>query len=144
MVPLAQFLESNVELFRSEAEHFMDFDELSLGATAQESWPSGAWKAVALTGRACDRLPQSCKVLQREELRCEYAGAKLVRMRPQARLKPHFGAAPQLQLHLALRAELGAHLSVGNRSLSWQTGEALVIDSSFIRQARDSKEIKGD
>ncbi|CAL1166241.1 unnamed protein product, partial [Cladocopium goreaui] len=108
----------------------------------QASWPEGGWRAVQLRqgngawqSRACDVLPSTCALLStRPELSCANSGAALVRLRPGGRLKPHFGPAPQLQLHIALRADVGARMSVGNRTLSWQTGEVLVIDGSFIHQ----------
>ncbi|CAK8988304.1 unnamed protein product [Durusdinium trenchii] len=149
MVPLAQLVEANFHVFRTELESLSEdqglFDELSFEHSrveGQDSWPEGAWRAVHLrqaTGgwlsRACDRTPQTCAVLAaRPELSCSRAGAALVRLRPGGRLKPHFGPSPHLQLHIPVRADVGARMSVGNRTLSWQTGEALVIDGSFIRQ----------
>lgn len=149
-VPLAQFLENNFEMLRSEllplAEDAGRFDELAFENSrveGQDSWPEGAWRALQLTSsaqpwstRACSQLPRTCALLSsRPELSgCANAGASLVRLRPGGRLKPQFGAAPKLQCHLAIRADVGARMSVGNRTLAWRTGEAMVIDSTFIRQ----------
>lgn len=149
IVPLAQLLESKFPSLQNELQMLQSdpglFDELSFEHSkveGQASWPEGGWRAVQLRqgngawqSRACDVLPSTCALLStRPELSCANSGAALVRLRPGGRLKPHFGPAPQLQLHIALRADVGARMSVGNRTLSWQTGEVLVIDGSFIHQ----------
>jgi len=149
IVPLAQLVESQVPLLQSELQALQSdpglFEELSFENSrveGQDSWPEGAWRAVQLrqaTGawqsRACGVLPATCALLSsRSELSCANSGAALVRLRAGGRLKPHFGASPQLQLQIPLLADIGARMSVGNRTLVFQTGEALVIDGTFIRQ----------
>eukprot|EP00931_Biecheleriopsis_adriatica_P046793 TRINITY_DN26915_c0_g1_i1.p1 TRINITY_DN26915_c0_g1~~TRINITY_DN26915_c0_g1_i1.p1 ORF type:complete len:1034 (-),score=207.37 TRINITY_DN26915_c0_g1_i1:27-2711(-) len=153
-VPLAQLLEANFETIRSELGALVDrglFDELSFEGSrveGQDSWPEGGWRAVQLAAsavqpdsshwstRACREAPRTCELLAaRPELHgCAHAGAAFVRLRAGGRLKPQFGPAPKLQCHLALRADPGARMSVGNQTLAWETGEAMVIDSTFIRQ----------
>ncbi|CAJ1427449.1 unnamed protein product, partial [Effrenium voratum] len=142
-VPLAELLGSlPLEELRQLGEDPV-FDALSFEHSrleGQDSWPEGAWRAVEFKGkdwqtRACHFAPRTCSFLStRPELGCPNAHAALVRLRPGGRLKPHFGAAPALQLHVPVLEALGARMSVGNRTLSFKLGEVLVLDGTFIRQ----------
>mmetsp|Transcript_9010 Transcript_9010/g.28065 ORF Transcript_9010/g.28065 Transcript_9010/m.28065 type:complete len:992 (+) Transcript_9010:105-3080(+) len=153
LVPLAKFLEDGFQTFAGELDSLLDrglFDDLhfeGMRAEGQDTAPDGGWRAVELMalspqepGRwatpACRELPRTCASLEgRPELQgCQHASASLVRLRAGGRLKPQFGAAPKLQCHLALRADIGARMSVGNQTLAWRTGEAAVFDDTFIRQ----------
>lgn len=152
LVPIAQMLEGQagtlftelgalVERGLLDVLHFKGFQ-----AEGQDHAPQGRWRRMDFTipgadgpswkTEACQHAPQTCSLLSsRRELQgCQHAGASLVRLGPGGRLKPQFGAAPRLHCHLALRGDPGARMSVGNQTLSWTTGEAIVFDDSYIRQ----------
>lgn len=152
-VPLAQLLEANAAAITEELSAIVErglFDRLhfeGLRAEGQDSAPLEGWRAVELSSvdvqatepwetPTCREAPQTCRLLAaRPELRgCPHAGAAFVRLRPGGRLKPQFGAAPKLSCHLAVRADPGARMSVGNRTMAWTTGKAIVFDDTFIRQ----------
>lgn len=153
LVPFAQFLENNFATLSSELGAIVEqglFDRLhfqGFRAEGQDSAPDEGWRAVELKSidmqssnpwstPVCQVAPQSCALLaSRPELNgCLHTSVSLVRLRAGGRLKPHFGVAPKLQCHLALRADPGARMSVGNQTLAWKTGEAIVFDDTFVQQ----------
>jgi len=155
-IPLARLFEENFETIAAELNGIVErglFDRLhfdGIRAEGQDHAPEEGWRAVELTSvgkveagassrwdtAACRESPKTCALLRaRPEFDgCSHSSATFVRLRAGGKLKPHFGAGPKLQCHLALQADPGARFSVGNKTLSWQTGKALVIDDTHIRQ----------
>eukprot|EP00927_Polykrikos_kofoidii_P043027 TRINITY_DN37080_c0_g1_i1.p1 TRINITY_DN37080_c0_g1~~TRINITY_DN37080_c0_g1_i1.p1 ORF type:complete len:898 (+),score=113.63 TRINITY_DN37080_c0_g1_i1:52-2745(+) len=154
-VPLAEFLENSLGLIQAEFSSLLHgdaFEQLHFEnsrAEAEDHSPAGSRHAVHLmTGvviaqgqnvwdtAACRQMPRTCaKLALRPELQgCRHASASLVRLRAGGRLKPNFGAAPKLTCDLTLQASHAAVVSVGNRTVPWMPGEAIVYDDTFIRQ----------
>merc|ERR1711971_344401 len=83
--------------------------------------------------------PKTCALLatRPEIAQCQMAGsgAGFLRMRPGGRLKPHFGNAPRLSVHLGLIVPDGEiRMSVGYESVRWEEGKVLVFDDTYIHQ----------
>lgn len=155
-VPLAQFLELNFQTFSDELGALVERGQMEalhiqgMRAEGQDHAPVEARRAVEFMTvdpskaghggswdtSACREAPRTCRLLaSRPELQgCHHPSAALVSLGAGGRLKPHYGAAPKLTCQLALQADPGARMSVGNRTLVWSAGEALVFDDSFIRQ----------
>eukprot|EP00928_Gymnodinium_smaydae_P062398 TRINITY_DN46275_c0_g1_i1.p1 TRINITY_DN46275_c0_g1~~TRINITY_DN46275_c0_g1_i1.p1 ORF type:complete len:900 (-),score=220.08 TRINITY_DN46275_c0_g1_i1:126-2825(-) len=107
------------------------YSVVELAAHPEAARESGAWASPA-----CQAAPGTCALLAgRPELQgCAHAGAALVRLKAGTLVKPHFGAAPSLRCQVPLRADPGARMSVGNRTVTWKLGQAVVYDDTFIRQ----------
>eukprot|EP00927_Polykrikos_kofoidii_P038580 TRINITY_DN32994_c0_g1_i1.p1 TRINITY_DN32994_c0_g1~~TRINITY_DN32994_c0_g1_i1.p1 ORF type:complete len:903 (+),score=121.79 TRINITY_DN32994_c0_g1_i1:160-2709(+) len=163
-IPLAGFLESNLDLIASELDVVMQraaFEQVhfeSLRAEAEDYAPEENWHAIQLMSgpydsktksawdtTACRLMPETCKKLaSRPELQgCQHLGAAVVRLRPGVRVKPYFGPSPRLMCDIPLRPNPGARMSVGNRTVSWTKGEAVVYDDTYIRQDWHAG-VKGD
>lgn len=150
-VPLASFLEANHLAITSELLALDEDGQLerlhfrSIRAEGQDWAPESGYRVVELmtadvelprwSTEACIEAPLTCSLLaERPELQCAQASASLVRLQAGGRYKPHFGAAPAMEAHLVLRADIGAGMSVGNRTVEWKTGEAVVLDGTHIQQ----------
>jgi diketogulonate reductase-like aldo/keto reductase len=154
LVPLAQVLEANLETIASElSSSIIDrglVDQLHFGGVrgeGQDHAPLGGWRAVEFAAldpqatnrwgtEACALAPRTCALLAaRPELQgCRHSSASLVRLHAGGKLKPQYGAAPQLQCHVVVKADPGARMSVGNETIAWAAGGVYVFDSSYIRQ----------
>eukprot|EP00929_Paragymnodinium_shiwhaense_P080800 TRINITY_DN42160_c0_g1_i1.p1 TRINITY_DN42160_c0_g1~~TRINITY_DN42160_c0_g1_i1.p1 ORF type:complete len:894 (+),score=175.24 TRINITY_DN42160_c0_g1_i1:65-2746(+) len=157
LVPLAAALESNAGAIAAELGRLLEsgvfekFARADRRAEGRDAAPAGAFLKMDLTTpaagddaatsrwqtEACKQAPTTCALLSaRSELQgCQHISAAFARLGPEGRVKPHFGASPGLRVDLPLRAEPGARMSVGNRTLGWQSGEAIVFDDTFIREA---------
>eukprot|EP00929_Paragymnodinium_shiwhaense_P058965 TRINITY_DN2951_c0_g1_i4.p1 TRINITY_DN2951_c0_g1~~TRINITY_DN2951_c0_g1_i4.p1 ORF type:complete len:501 (+),score=88.64 TRINITY_DN2951_c0_g1_i4:217-1503(+) len=154
-LPLAKFLEDNYPVFRAELDAvlangntFLEMDEKTRNAETQFGPRGDDWLTAYMfrKGKAiedvCKHVPKTCALLatRPEIAKCEGggSGAGLLRMRPGGRLKPHFGNAPRLSVHLGLRVPAGEiSMSVGNVAAArWREGKALVFDDTFIHQVR--------
>ncbi|CAE8643525.1 unnamed protein product, partial [Polarella glacialis] len=63
------------------------------------------------------------------------SGAGFLRMAAGGRLKPHFGNAPRLSVHLGLIVPPGEiRMQVGYESVRWEEGKAIVFDDTFVHQ----------
>merc|ERR1719433_1385176 len=87
----------------------------------------------------CAHAPKTCALLatRAEIANCRMggSGAGFLRMRPGGRLKPHFGNAPRLSVHLGLIVPPGEiRMSVGYESIRWEEGKVIVFDDTFIHQ----------
>lgn len=153
-VPLASFLEEHFDVFLAELQQFRDaetFWGLHRAAFVSETQftpQDEDWQTVYLfmnqkfVEQNCKVAPRTCELLRsRPELggcRASSAGAGFVRLRPGARLKPHFGNGPRLTAHLGLEVpEVGdIHMTVGSATLRWQRGRALIFDDTYIHKVR--------
>lgn len=150
-LPVAAFLEANYHTIRGEldailaSDAFGGLDAITRNAETQFGPRGDDWMTAYMfrKGEAipsvCAHAPKTCALLA---TRHEIAGCKLggsgagfLRMRPGGRLKPHFGNAPRLSVHLGLIVPEGEiRMQVGHETVRWQEGKVLVFDDTFIHQ----------
>eukprot|EP00931_Biecheleriopsis_adriatica_P069148 TRINITY_DN43020_c0_g1_i1.p1 TRINITY_DN43020_c0_g1~~TRINITY_DN43020_c0_g1_i1.p1 ORF type:complete len:477 (-),score=70.62 TRINITY_DN43020_c0_g1_i1:7-1437(-) len=153
-VPIASFLEANYATIRAELDvilaagsTFQALDERTRNAETQFGPRGDDWLTAYMfrKGEAipevCAHAPRTCELLgtRPEVAGCKMggSGAGFLRMRPGGRLKPHFGNAPRLSVHLGLIVPDGEiSMSVGYETVRWQEGKVLVFDDTFIHQVR--------
>jgi len=153
-VPLASFLEEHYEDFKADLHRILEagsFWDLHRGAFISETQftpQDDDWQTVYMFAnqkwveRNCDAAPRTCELLKtRPEIagcRSSSAGAGFLRLRPGARLKPHFGNSPRLTAHLGLvTPELGdIHLRVGDATVKWAAGRAVIFDDTYIHRVQ--------
>jgi len=151
-VPIASFLEANFPTIRGEIDAilakgstFRDLDEQTRNAETQFGPRGDDWMTAYMfrKGEAidsvCQHAPKTCALLStRPEIaNCKMggSGAGFLRMSPGGRLKPHFGNAPRLSVHLGLIVPPGEiRMSVGYESVTWEEGKVIVFDDTFIHQ----------
>ncbi|CAK0805952.1 unnamed protein product [Prorocentrum cordatum] len=149
-VPMAAFLEENFPTIRAELDSILAVEGAFDGLDAQtrnaetQFGPRGDdWLTAYMVRNTeffepvCALAPRTCALLRsRPEVagcRMGGSGAGFLRMRPGGRLKPHFGNAPRLSVHLGLIVPEGEiFMSVGNEVVRWEEGRALVFDDTFI------------
>lgn len=152
LLPVASVLEENYPVIREELEAilkagttFEDLDSSTRNAETQFGPRGDDWLTAYLfrKGEAipevCAHAPRTCEILRkRPEIgNCKQAasGARFLRMRPGGRLKPHFGNAPRLSVHLGLIIPDGEiTMSVGYEVLRWEEGKVIAFDDTFIHQ----------
>lgn len=149
-VPLAAFLEEHFEDFLADLRHILDDSTFwslhfqNQNAETQFGPRDDDWQTVYLVRNRewnqlnCGYTPTACRLLQQrpEIANCAWgsAGAGYLRLRPGARLKPHFGNAPRLSAHLGLIVpeEGDIHMRVGDQTVHWETGKAVIFDDTYI------------
>ena len=146
-LPLAAFLEDNHHVFKAELEAIINdprdlYETLRKVDGSIESLATpGGWDAVRIVRYGhwfdlfCELAPLSCELLRsRPELvNCPYVNTNFYKLNPGSHLKPHFGNAPRLTVHLPVIAPepLRAGLTVGHEQALWQEGKALIIDDTY-------------
>jgi len=151
-LPVAGFLEANFATIRGELDAilaskgaFRSLDEQTRNAETQFGPRGDDWLTAYMfrKGEAipsvCARAPRTCELLQSrpEVAGCKAggSGAGFLRMRPGGRLKPHFGNAPRLSVHLGLIVPDGEiRMNVGYETVRWEEGKVVVFDDTFIHQ----------
>jgi len=149
-VPIAAFLEANYPTIRGELDAiladkgtFRGLDEQTRNAETQFGPRGDDWQTAYMVRNTewfegvCAHAPRTCALLRTrpEVAQCRMAGsgAGFLRMSPGGRLKPHFGNAPRLSVHLGLIVPPGEiKMSVGYETVRWEEGRALVFDDTFI------------
>lgn len=151
-LPVASFLEANYPTIRKELEGiiasegaFEALDSETRNAETQFGPRGDDWltaymfrKGEAIE-KVCARAPKTCALLatlpEIAECKMGGSGAGFLRMRPGGRLKPHFGNAPRLSVHLGLIVPDGEiRMSVGYSSVRWEEGKVIVFDDTYIHQ----------
>lgn len=153
-VPMARFMEEHYPTIRGELDAllaapgaFEELDEHTRNAETQFGPRGDDWLTAYMVRSGqfldvvCAKVPKTCALLRtrRELTECSLAGAGagLLRLRPGGRLKPHFGNAPRLTVHLALIVPDGEiELTAGWESAKWEEGRALVFDDTFVHSAK--------
>merc|ERR1712205_40569 len=91
----------------------------------------GTWNTLF-----CHLAPQTCSLLgSRQEIsNCTVSNSNIMRLSPGGMVKPHFGNAPRLSVHLPLVAPEPdfASMQVGGEVLRWKEGTALVFDDTYV------------
>lgn len=149
-LPLAAFLELHYQDFLTDLhgilddKTFWDLHYQNQNAETQFGPRDDDWQTVYLVRNQewsdlnCRHAPRACQLLQtRPEIaNCAMggAGSGFLRLRPGARLKPHYGNAPRLSAHLGLIVpEAGdIHMNVGNKVVRWEAGKVIVFDDTYI------------
>eukprot|EP00927_Polykrikos_kofoidii_P029828 TRINITY_DN25720_c0_g1_i1.p1 TRINITY_DN25720_c0_g1~~TRINITY_DN25720_c0_g1_i1.p1 ORF type:complete len:503 (+),score=72.13 TRINITY_DN25720_c0_g1_i1:201-1511(+) len=130
---------SALHLINGDAgSHYREFTQNDGGWESVYFVRAGRWNSVA-----CRAAPRSCDILQsRPEFGlpgCALGntGAGFLRLAPGARLKPHFGVAPRLSVHLGLLVpRVGKiQMTVGGQQIVWREGRAVVFDDTFAHSA---------
>jgi len=146
-VPLAQFMEDNYHIFREELQAIVDhpgdvYEQLRKADGSVESLATpGGWDAIRIVRYGhwfdlfCEVAPRTCELLRgRPELaNCPYVNTNYYKLFPGAHLKPHFGNAPRLTVHLPVIAPepLRSGISVGPEQSLWMEGRALILDDTY-------------
>jgi hypothetical protein len=146
-VPLAKFLEDNHHIFKAELEAIVNdprdvYEILRKADGSIESLaPPGSWDAIRIVRYGhwfdgfCEVAPMTCKLLRgRPEIaNCPYVNTNYYKLHPGGHLKPHFGNAPRLTMHLTVIAPepLRSGFSVGSHRAFWVEGEALIVDDTY-------------
>eukprot|EP00927_Polykrikos_kofoidii_P059950 TRINITY_DN5503_c0_g1_i1.p1 TRINITY_DN5503_c0_g1~~TRINITY_DN5503_c0_g1_i1.p1 ORF type:complete len:508 (-),score=56.95 TRINITY_DN5503_c0_g1_i1:128-1651(-) len=150
-VPMAVFLEAHFPTIRGELDAilarglYLSLDEQTRNAETQFGPRGDDWQTAYMyrKGEAlpsvCTLTPKTCELLSmRPEIancRSTGSGAGFLRMSPGGRLKPHFGNAPRLTVHLALIVPEGEiTMTVGHETVRWVEGKSLVFDDTFVHQ----------
>jgi hypothetical protein len=151
-VPIASFLESHYLTIRGELEAilqagdtFRNLDEQTRNAETQfgprgDDWLTAyMFRSARAIESVCAHAPKTCALLgSRPEIaECNMggSGAGFLRMRPGGRLKPHFGNAPRLSVHLGLIVPDGEiSMAVGYEKVKWEEGKVIVFDDTYIHQ----------
>lgn len=154
LVPIGTFLEEHFDDFRADLARIMEaetFRGLHRGAFVSETQftpHDDDWQTVyfflnqKFVPQNCEVAPRTCELLRsRRELaqcRTPSAGAGFVRLRPGARLKPHYGNGPRLSVHLGLRVPKAGdiHMKVGTATVRWEEGRSVVFDDTFIHTVK--------
>ena len=127
------------------------FQNWNLNAHRTSDWTSlSLLNKGQLDEAGCQLAPQTCALLRTvlPQLApvvgiAEETGARLLRLAPGARLRPHFGPGGRLVAHLgvAVPAPRGsARLHVGSQVLSWEEGQLLVFDDGYLHWAENGGE----
>merc|ERR1740123_560052 len=147
-LPLARFLEQNHYIFKAEleaiinAEHGTGYEILRRADGSVESLaPPGTWDAIRIVRYGnwfdafCEFCPKTCELLRsRPEIaKCPYVNTNYYKLHPGGHLKPHFGNAPRMTVHLTVIAPepLRAGFSVGAAKALWVEGQSMVIDDTY-------------
>lgn len=147
-VPLAGFLEDNFHTFQEELRAIIEhpggdlYEALRKADGSIESLaPPGSWDAIRVVRYGhwfdafCAAAPRSCALLRsRPEIAdCPYVNTNYYKLHPAGHLKPHFGNAPRLTVHLAVIAPepLRSGISVGPEFRLWTEGKAMVLDDTY-------------
>ena len=152
VLPVASALEASYPIIRSELENilrqgstFENLDQHTRNAETQFGPRGDDWLTAYLFRKGepipevCAHAPRTCQILQQrpEIANCKMggSGAGFLRMRPGGRLKPHFGNAPRLSVHLGLIVPDGEiSMYVGYEELKWEEGKVIAFDDTFIHQ----------
>lgn len=112
------------------------WEETILYAAGKSGSQKGIWNEDH-----CALVPQTCLALQTQELtgnlglgHLGVAGkASFVVMHPNSRILAHSGDHnARLTVHLGLRVPEGTYIEVRGERRSWKSGQALVLDDSYI------------
>jgi len=151
-LPVASFLEAHYHIIRAELDAilaagntFEMMNEQTRNAETQFGPRGDDWQTAYMFRKGqiipevCVHAPRTCELLRSrpEVANCTSggSGAGFLRMSPGGRLKPHFGNAPRLSVHLGLIVPDGEiHMNVGTDSVRWQEGKVIVFDDTFIHQ----------
>ena len=150
-LPLVSFLEENFKIIQKELLQllndglFFHLSQLTRNAEPQFGPRDDDWlttylvRAAHFNEEVCSRTPETCALLQRRpelaECHSPLSGSGFLRMRPGGRLKPHFGGAPRLSVHLPLLVPDGEiFMSVGYEKVRWVEGEVITFDDTFIHR----------
>lgn len=151
-LPLASFLETHYVTIRRELDailavegRFRALDEQTRNAETQFGPRGDDWLTVylfrkgAANEETCAYAPRTCELLStRPEVagcKASGGGAGFLRMADGGRLKPHFGNAPRLSVHLGLIVPPeDIRMYVGNRMTRWEEGKVVVFDDTFVHQ----------
>lgn len=111
------------------------------------------WTSLSLLNKGqldetgCQLAPQTCALLRTvlPQLApvvsiAEETGARLLRLAPGARLRPHFGPGGRLVAHLGVAVPTprgSARLHVASQVLSWEEGQLLVFDDAYLHWAEN-------
>merc|ERR1711920_253762 len=124
---------------------FRDLDESTRNAETQFGPRGDDWLTAYMYRKGqqipevCKHAPRTCELLStRPEIaNCHMggSGAGFLRMAPGGRLKPHFGNAPRLSVHLGLIVPQGEiKMHVGYETVRWEEGKVIVFDDTFVHQ----------
>eukprot|EP00927_Polykrikos_kofoidii_P059951 TRINITY_DN5503_c0_g2_i1.p1 TRINITY_DN5503_c0_g2~~TRINITY_DN5503_c0_g2_i1.p1 ORF type:complete len:520 (-),score=81.73 TRINITY_DN5503_c0_g2_i1:85-1644(-) len=151
VLPMAAFLEAHFSTIRGELDAILDkglyrsLDEQTRNAETQFGPRGDDWLTAYMYRKGeqlpsvCMHAPKTCELLSTRpeiaECRSTGSGAGFLRMAPGGRLKPHFGNAPRVTVHLALIVPEGEiTMSVGHETVRWTEGKSLVFDDTFVHQ----------
>lgn len=147
-VPLATFLEQNHHIFKAELEAIIHAENgegyeilRKVDGSIESLAPPGTWDAIRIVRYGhwfdtfCEFAPMTCELLRsRPEIaKCPYVNTNYYMLHPGGHLKPHFGNAPRLTVHLTVIAPepLRAGFSVGSEKALWVEGKSLIIDDTY-------------
>lgn len=151
--PLTSWLEDNFAEFRADLDRIMQADTFwrlhtqAFVSETQFTPQDDDWQTVYLVLNGtwvpgnCDAAPRACELLRsRPEIsqcRLPGAGAGFLRLGPGGRLKPHYGNAPRLSVHLGLVVPPGdISMRVGPATVRWEEGRAVIFDDTFVHSVR--------
>lgn len=151
-LPIAAFLEESFAEIRAEL--------LPILEVPREEWISrapGAVNAEHLAGRGrwhmlaivrhgewntilCSVAPRTCELIgSRPEVSgCTLSNSNIMRLSPGGLVKPHFGNAPRLSLHLPLSSPEpeAAVMQVGEELVQWEEGRVVIFDDTYAHHVR--------
>merc|ERR1719265_320062 len=125
-------IRGELDAILAAGETFRDLDLQTRNAETQFGPRGDDWLTAYMFRNAqriesvCSHAPKTCDLLQsRPEIAgCHMggSGAGFLRMRPGGRLKPHFGNAPRLSVHLGLIVPSTGEISmsVGYETIRWE------------------------
>ncbi|CAE8618585.1 unnamed protein product, partial [Polarella glacialis] len=152
-IPLALWLEENAHVFRQDLEYILENDlfdtlyfqghvSMTQFSGKRESWaPLNLIHNKVTAPHACKVANRSCELLlSRPEIaRCDAkdVGAAFARLHPGMGIKPHLWTAPpRLGVHSGLKVPPGATMIVGNNTVDWKEGKAVVFDDTYIHSVK--------
>ena len=141
---LAQYFDRHAEAIRAEVLPALGEHGAGLMPVEEPLVGAGAWDlAVFYEGgvrspRTCDRFPRTAAIIDAAPEEVRLAGVVMLSwLHPGTHLLPHCGFTnARLRLHLPLRIAQGAHMRVGDRTVTWDLGRSIVFDDSFEHEVR--------
>jgi hypothetical protein len=143
---IAEYLEERYMELRKELEPIFslpkeEWSQYAPGSVNSEHLAApGGWHMLAIVRHGewntllCDIAPRTCEIIgsRPEVSNCTVSNSNIMYLGPGGTVKPHFGNAPRLALHLALSAPEpeAAYMQVGNEVVRWQEGEVVVFDDT--------------
>ena len=154
MLPWLAMLQT--ETIRDELAAVVAMDA-RVGGLFQPNWDpssisnrSGDWESLSLLNKGrvqragCEVAAETCAVLRRlghylkpRPPAAAEVGVRILKLMPNAKLRPHHGPGGRLVAHLGIKIPTGSSLTLDGDKLQWQEGEWLVFDDSFLHSAEN-------
>jgi len=147
-LPMVRFLEESYKEIRAELEDLLKLprEYWTLNVPGQVNSehlasPHG-WHMLAIVRHGewnhlfCKHAQRTCALLgSRPEIQnCTVSNSNIMQLAPGGLVKPHFGNAPRVAVHLPLIVPEpeAASMQIGDQTLYWEEGKVILFDDTYV------------